>query len=77
MFDKDGNPMTEPTTTPSQLAIDLARELYDRFVMGGWEPQDAHAQIDAMIANAKAAPVSAEGERKAALKDLEKPREHL
>jgi cysteinyl-tRNA synthetase len=32
-----------------QLVIDLARELYDRFVMGGWEPQDAYPQIRAML----------------------------
>jgi hypothetical protein len=36
-----------------QLVVDLARELYDRFVMGGWEPQDAYPQIRAML---KAAP---------------------
>lgn len=27
-----------------QLAVDLCRELYDRFVMGGWSPEDAHAE---------------------------------
>jgi hypothetical protein len=31
------------------LVIDLARETYDRFVMGGWEPQDAHEMIRAML----------------------------
>jgi len=31
------------------LAIDIAREMYDRFVMGGWEPQDAHAQLQEML----------------------------
>jgi|SRR5581483_4969012 len=25
-----------------ELAIELCRDLYDRFVMGGWEPLDAH-----------------------------------
>jgi ATP-dependent helicase YprA (DUF1998 family) len=43
-------PAVEPSAEPSQLAIDLARELYDRFVMGGWEPQNAWTLIDAMIA---------------------------
>ena len=37
------------TETNEQLVIDLARELYDRFVMGGWEPQDAHQQIREML----------------------------
>src|ERR1700731_1008985 len=27
------------------VVIELARELYDRFVMGGWEPKDAHSLI--------------------------------
>lgn len=43
---------TKETTTilpAEQLVIDLARELYDRFVMGGWEPQDAYPQIRAML----------------------------
>ena len=31
------------------LASEICRELYDRFVMGGWEPQDAHAQIAALL----------------------------
>jgi hypothetical protein len=33
-----------------EAAIDIARETYDRFVMGGWEPQDAHAEIAMIIA---------------------------
>lgn len=28
---------------------ELARELYNRFVPSGWEPQDAHEQISAML----------------------------
>jgi len=28
-----------------ELVVEIARELYDRFVMGGWEPQDAYPQI--------------------------------
>lgn len=32
-----------------QLVVDLARELYNRFVMGGWEPQDAYPQIRKML----------------------------
>jgi hypothetical protein len=39
-----------------QLAVDICRELYDRFVMGGWEPQDAHSQVLAMLAGAAPAP---------------------
>lgn len=27
-----------------EQAIVICRELYDRFMMGGWEPQDAHTQ---------------------------------
>ncbi len=34
-----------------QLVIDLARELYERFVMGGWEPQEAYPTIRAMLAH--------------------------
>lgn len=30
---------------PEDLVITIARELYDRFMMGGWEPQDAYPQI--------------------------------
>jgi hypothetical protein len=26
----------------NELVIEICRELYDRFAMGGWEPQDAH-----------------------------------
>lgn len=37
---------------PTQIVIDLARELYDRFVMGGWEPQDAYPTIARMLADA-------------------------
>ena len=32
----------EPDFTPEIFAIEICRELYDRFVMGGWEPEDAH-----------------------------------
>jgi hypothetical protein len=31
------------------LVIDICRETYDRFVMGGWEPQDAHEMIREML----------------------------
>lgn len=27
------------------IAIELARELYDRFVMGGWSPEDSYSEI--------------------------------
>lgn len=41
---------SQRTQAPSeQLVIDLARELYDRFVMGGWQPQDAHEMIREML----------------------------
>jgi hypothetical protein len=40
----------EQPEPPEQLVIDIARELYDRFVMGGWQPQDAYLQIRAMLA---------------------------
>lgn len=33
-----------------KAAIDLCRELYDRFIMGGWEPQDAHDEAAQIIA---------------------------
>ncbi len=42
--------LSAQTPPNEQLVIDLARELYDRFVMGGWEPQDAYPQIRAMLA---------------------------
>src|SRR5258708_7447069 len=50
-----------------QLVIEIARELYDRFVMGGWEPQDAYPQIRewmsrAGLAVSTAAPTKQEGE---------------
>jgi hypothetical protein len=46
-----GQAASEITRHPSeQLVIDLARELYDRFAMGGWEPQDAHQMIRDMLA---------------------------
>jgi len=32
------------------LAIELCRELYDRFMMGGWEPQDAHSHVEGWLA---------------------------
>ena len=37
----------QPVADPSkeELVIEIARELYDRFVMGVWEPQDAYPQI--------------------------------
>lgn len=33
------------TTPISITAITICRELYDRFIMGGWEPQDAHQEV--------------------------------
>jgi hypothetical protein len=34
-----------PKLETEYLVMMIARELYDRFVMGGWEPQDAYPQI--------------------------------
>lgn len=34
----------------SSFTVGLARELYDRFAMGGWEPQDSYGLIDSIIA---------------------------
>jgi hypothetical protein len=45
------------------LVIDICRETYDRFVMGGWEPQDAHEMIREML-QARAAQAPAEGKPK-------------
>jgi hypothetical protein len=41
---------------PEALVVDLARELYDRFVMGGWEPEDAHDLIRDMLTSAPPPP---------------------
>lgn len=35
------------------LVQDLARELYDRFVMGGWEPVDSYAWISKRLREAE------------------------
>jgi hypothetical protein len=39
-----------------ELVAEIARELYDRFVMGGWEPQDAYEQIEEWLARASPSP---------------------
>ena len=44
--------MSTPDEAREQFVRDIARELYDGFVMGGWEPQDAYPQIRAMLASA-------------------------
>lgn len=36
-------------TVPRSYVVGLARELYDRFVMGGWEPQDSYDTIEAIL----------------------------
>lgn len=36
-------------TPISEMYVELARELYDRFVMGGWEPQDSYEEIDRIV----------------------------
>lgn len=28
------------------MTVEIARELYDRFAMGGWEPSDAHDWLE-------------------------------
>lgn len=43
----------DTTKERAQLIAEIARELYDRFVMGGWEPQDAYAQIGEWLARAE------------------------
>jgi hypothetical protein len=42
--------MTAEREQSNELVIEIARELYDRFVMGGWEPQDAYPQIERWLA---------------------------
>lgn len=32
----------EPNSPQEELVYEICRELYDRFMMGGWEPHDAH-----------------------------------
>jgi hypothetical protein len=39
-----------PATGDADLAVELCRELYDRFMMGGWEPQDAHDYVRSALA---------------------------
>jgi len=38
-----------------EVVVSLARELYDRFVMGGWAPQDAYGIIERFAAHELAA----------------------
>src|ERR1035441_7398015 len=33
------------------FTVELCRELYDRFVMGGWQPQDAYAETKERVIN--------------------------
>jgi hypothetical protein len=35
---------------PRSFTVGLARELYDKFVMGGWEPQDSYDLIEELLA---------------------------
>lgn len=37
------------TSVPRSIVVGLARELYDRFVMGGWEPQDSYELIEEIL----------------------------
>lgn len=41
--------MPTETTVPRSIVVGLARELYDKFVMGGWEPQDSYELIEAVL----------------------------
>jgi hypothetical protein len=47
-----------------ELVIEIARELYDRFVMGGWEPQDAYPSIRAWLGLTTEARDAAQGGEK-------------
>lgn len=42
-----------PAVSEEELVIEIGRELYDRFVMGGWEPQEAYPQIREWLARAR------------------------
>lgn len=43
-------PMPNETTVALRsVVVGLARELYDRFVMGGWEPQDSYELIEDIL----------------------------
>jgi hypothetical protein len=52
----NSTPSSAPATTETRQlqysggVVTLARELYDRFVMGGWEPQDSYELIAAIFA---------------------------
>lgn len=43
--------MTQTTQehVPHSIVVGLARELYDRFIMGGWEPQDSYQLIEEIL----------------------------
>lgn len=43
-------------TDQELLVQEIARELYDRFVMGGWEPQDAYPQIREWLSRSETIP---------------------
>jgi len=45
-------PSEEPRKSFADLAVDIARECYDRFVMGGWQASDAHEMIQGMLCEA-------------------------
>lgn len=56
----------------AKLVIEIARELYDRFLMGGWEPQDAYHQIEVwLLAYAAAVSKASREELAVVRKDLE------
>ena len=53
-----------------ETVVELARELYDRFVMGGWEPQDAYGEIERILASRSADEVERESELLEAAKEF-------
>ena len=44
--------MTDTCKRAEELAMALAYEVYDGFVMGGWEPADAATQIEQALKEA-------------------------
>ncbi len=56
---------------PSPWAVGLARELYDRFVMGGWEPQDTYDLIDDVLEAYKSVQTAREAKNNNQVNDLD------
>lgn len=45
----DLNAQQQTTDALRSVVVGLARELYDRYVMGGWEPQDSYELIEDIL----------------------------